>query len=101
MTFAPRFSPDGNRVLLSMAQDGNTEIYSMDLRTRKTERLTNSPAIDTSPSFAPDGKQIVFNSDRGGTPAALRHELRTAAMCGASVSAPAATPRRCGRRAVT
>jgi TolB protein len=39
----------------------------MDLRTRKTERLTNSPAIDTSPSFAPDGKQIVFNSDRGGT----------------------------------
>ena len=34
MTFAPRFSPDGNTVIMSMAKDGNTEIYTMDLRTR-------------------------------------------------------------------
>jgi TolB protein len=39
----------------------------MDLRTRKATRLTDSPAIDTSPCYSPDGKQIVFNSDRGGT----------------------------------
>ena len=32
MTFAPRFSPDGHRVAMSLAKDGNTEIYSMDLR---------------------------------------------------------------------
>jgi TolB protein len=30
------------------------------------QRLTNHPAIDTSPSYAPDGRQIVFNSDRSG-----------------------------------
>ena len=35
MTFAPRFSPDGNQVVMSMASDGNSEIYSMDLRTRR------------------------------------------------------------------
>ena len=34
MTFAPRFSPDGNRVVMSMAQNGNTDIYALDLRTR-------------------------------------------------------------------
>jgi len=67
MTFAPRFSPDGNKVIMSLAVDGNSEIYSMDLRTRQAQRLTNNPAIDTSPCYSPDGKQIVFNSDRGGS----------------------------------
>ncbi len=33
---------------------------------RSSRRLTNSPAIDTSPCFSTDGSQIVFNSDRGG-----------------------------------
>ena len=38
----------------------------MDLRSRNTTRLTNSNAIDTSPSYSPDGSQVVFTSDRGG-----------------------------------
>ncbi|MFY7780414.1 MAG: Tol-Pal system beta propeller repeat protein TolB [Tagaea sp.] len=67
MTFAPRFSPDGNRVIMSMAQGGNTDIHAMDLRTRQQQRVTNHPSINTSPSYSPDGRQIVFNSDRGGT----------------------------------
>ena len=67
MTFAPRFSPDGNRVIMSMAApDGNSDIYTMNLRTRQVSRLTNDPAIDTAPSFSPDGRQITFESDRGG-----------------------------------
>ena len=66
MSFAPRFSPDGKKVIMSLARDGNTEIYEMDLRTRRMRRLTDDPAIDTSPSYSPDGTQIVFNSDRGG-----------------------------------
>jgi TolB protein len=39
----------------------------MDVRGRGLRRLTNSPAIDTSPCYSNDGTQIVFNSDRGGT----------------------------------
>jgi TolB protein len=68
MTFAPRFSPDGNKVVMSMSLDGNTDIYTMDLRTRVKTRLTTDPNIDTSPCYSPDGTQITFNSDRGGTP---------------------------------
>ena len=34
MTFAPRFSPDGNHVVMTLARDGNSEIYEMDLRSR-------------------------------------------------------------------
>ena len=69
MTFAPRFSPDGQRVIMSLLRDdGNSNIYSMDLRSRNTTRLTNSAAIDTSPSYSPDGSKVVFTSDRGGQP---------------------------------
>jgi TolB protein len=67
MSFAPRFSPDGTKVVMSISADGNTDIYEMDLRGRALRRLTSGPAIDTSPSYSSDGSQIVFNSDRGGT----------------------------------
>jgi len=67
MTFAPRFSPDGNSVVMSLAENGNSDIYVMDLRTRQFRRLTDHPGIDTSPSYSPDGKLIVFNSNRGGS----------------------------------
>jgi TolB protein len=69
MTFAPRFSPDGQKVIMSLLRDdGNSNIFTMDLRSRNTMRLTNSNAIDTSPSYSPDGSKIVFTSDRGGQP---------------------------------
>ena len=67
MTFAPRFSPDGSKVVMTYAQDGNSEIYEMDLQTREIERLTNNPAIDTAPTYSPDGEYVTFESDRGGT----------------------------------
>jgi TolB protein len=31
-------------------------------------RLTNHPAIDTTPTWSPTGTQIAFTSDRAGTP---------------------------------
>jgi TolB protein len=67
MTFSPRFSPDGNQVVLSLEKAGNSDIYLMDLRNRAIKQLTTDPAIDTAPSFSPDGRQIAFESDRGGS----------------------------------
>ena len=66
MTFAPRFSPDGKKIIMSFAKDGNSDIYTMDLDSRVVDRITNHPSIDTSPSYSPDGKFISFNSDRSG-----------------------------------
>src|SRR6202035_2213291 len=42
-------------------------IFTLDLSSRKTTRLTDATALDTSPCYSPDGSQIVFESDRGGT----------------------------------
>ena len=66
MTFAPRFSPDGNKIVMSYTDPnvGNSEIYILDLKTRISNRVTNNSSIDVSASFSPDGNKIVFNSDR-------------------------------------
>ena len=58
--FAPRFSPDGKKVIMSFARDGNSDIYTMDIKSRRVEQITSNPAIDTSPSFSPDGRFIVL-----------------------------------------
>lgn len=67
MTFAPRFMPGGGSMVFSMSVGGNTDIYRIDLGSRKVTRLTSAPGIDTAPSPSPDGSKIVFESDRGGT----------------------------------
>ena len=68
MTFAPRFSPDGSKIVMSYSDPdvGNSEIYVLDLQTRESKRITDNSSIDVSGSFSPDGKKIVFNSDRTG-----------------------------------
>ncbi|MEL6806943.1 MAG: Tol-Pal system beta propeller repeat protein TolB [Pseudomonadota bacterium] len=67
MSFAPRFAPDGQTVVYSISQGSNTDIHSMNISTGVTQRLTNTPAIETAPSFSPDGSRIVFESDRSGS----------------------------------
>jgi TolB protein len=67
MTSSPRFSPNGAKLVLTVQQGGNANLYAVDLSSKATMRLTSTGAIDTSPSFSPNGAQIVFESDRGGS----------------------------------
>jgi TolB protein len=66
MSFAPRFAASGEKMVMSIARNGVTDIHDMDLRSRSMRKLTSGSAINTSPSYSPDGKFITFTSDRGG-----------------------------------
>ena len=66
MTYAPRFSPDGQKAVLAIIIDGKSAIYVIDLTTNELKQLTEHKCIDTSPCFSNDGKQIVFTSNRDG-----------------------------------
>ncbi|MEM6514059.1 MAG: Tol-Pal system beta propeller repeat protein TolB [Pseudomonadota bacterium] len=70
---APAFSPDGRQLVLTQGgEDGNLDIYVLDVTSRQTRRLTNHRAIDTEGSWSPDGRYIYFTSDRSGGPQIYR-----------------------------
>jgi len=53
----PSFTPDGRAVLFtSQRDDGQTDIYRLDLTTGATARLTSTPESEYSPTVTPDGK---------------------------------------------
>ncbi len=62
------YSPDGQRVVCTLSQDGNAELYTLDARGGGPQRLTNHRAIDTSPCWSPTGRELAFTSDRSGNP---------------------------------
>ena len=66
--FLPAYSPDGRRIAFNSNRDDNSDIYVANVDGTGIQRLTNHPAIDTSPTWSPNGQQIAFTSDRTGTP---------------------------------
>ena len=61
---SPDWSPDGRAVAYEQ-QNGNFQIWMIDLRDRNPKQLT-SEGENEDPSWAPDGRHIVFTSSRSG-----------------------------------
>ncbi|MFL5295804.1 MAG: hypothetical protein ACJ798_05415 [Phenylobacterium sp.] len=59
------WSPDGQRIaFVSSRGSGVTDLWTLDLRTRRLRNVTAAPGGDFRPSWSPDGKWIAFSSDR-------------------------------------
>ena len=100
MSFSPRFSPDGQRVIMSLQEGGNSDLFVLDLRSKQKTQLTTAGDRHRAVLFAGRHAHLLRKRSRR-LPADLRHELRTAGRPSASASARATTRRRCGRRAAT
>jgi tol-pal system beta propeller repeat protein TolB len=63
------WSLDGSMAAVTLAMDGNSEIYLLEGTTGEVRaRLTYDEGIDTSPTWSPDGNRLAFCTDRDGTP---------------------------------
>ena len=56
----PEYRPDGNYVAYAAEIDSNWDIYAIDVRTRKTYRLTHDAQMETNPLWSPDGNIIAY-----------------------------------------
>ncbi len=67
--YSAAFSPDGKKLAFcsTMTEEGNAEIYILDLESMKTKRLTFNSATETAPSWSPTGREIAFTTDRLGS----------------------------------
>jgi TolB protein len=64
---APRFSPDGKRIVYwSIAYANQPDIWMINVDGTGKTRLTTSPYQEVYPSWSPDGKKVIFESDRAG-----------------------------------
>jgi len=61
----PRYNPDGKSFAFIQRGQGRYSLTLMDLATRQTQILTDSP-LDGSPAFAPNGRLILYASIVGG-----------------------------------
>jgi TolB protein len=66
LTIGPRFSPDGNSLLMSVSRNGGAALVRVGANGGGMTQLTDYSSINVTPSYSPDGTQIVFNSDRDG-----------------------------------
>ncbi|MHB2149003.1 tetratricopeptide repeat protein [Calditrichota bacterium LG25] len=56
------FSADGNQIIYQSDQNGNWDLFILDLTTNEVKQITNSSAHEENPSFSPDGVHIVYTS---------------------------------------
>lgn len=67
IVLAPRFSPDGNRVLYTSFETGFPRIKLLDLASGSSQPLADLQGNMTfAPRFSPDGGTVVFSLEQGG-----------------------------------
>lgn len=64
----PVWSPDGQYIVfMRQFDDGNWELFRVQVADDSVLQLTNNPAQDGLPTISPDGRWVAFASDRSGT----------------------------------
>lgn len=65
---SPHWSPLGHLVVFTMIEKRYFDLWTLEVSTGKTQRLTFGEGDNENASWSPDGRHIVFTSTRGGRP---------------------------------
>ncbi|GAA8447940.1 Tol-Pal system protein TolB [Helicobacter pylori] len=68
MAVVSSVSSDGSKILMSLAPDGQPDVYLYDTHKKTKTKITRYPGIDVSGVFLEDDKSMAFVSDRSGYP---------------------------------
>lgn len=80
MVVASDVSADGQKLLLTMAPEDQSDIFLYDLKTRSTTKITNYSGIDVNGNFIENDTRVVFVSDRMGAPNIFATDLNGRAV---------------------
>lgn len=83
---APRWSPDGKRIVYQHVERTRFDIHVVDVSNRQTTRVTDDLLLDINPVWSPGGRHIYFSSYRSGGVNVWRVEVTAAGV-------PAGVPR--------
>jgi TolB protein len=72
-------SKDGSKLLLTMAPEGQADIFELNLATRAKKRVTNFKGIDVNGRYVEDESKIVFVSNRLGYANVFKKSIHSAA----------------------
>lgn len=76
----PAFSPDGETVIYSFADNGFQDLFTVTRDCKNRKQMTKNSGMNYFPSFSPDGKRILFGSTRDGN-----YEIYTMTAAGEDV----------------
>jgi TolB protein len=80
IVLAPRFSPNGDRVLYTSYETGFPKIYVLDVATVGRRVLQDQPGtMSFAPRFAPNGQDVVFSLTTGSNTDIYKLNLSTGA----------------------
>lgn len=67
LALTPRFSPTQQILTYLNYEDGNPQVYLLDLNSGKQQRLGSFGQMTFSPRFSPDGGTVAFSVEQSGT----------------------------------
>ncbi|MEM9823226.1 MAG: basic secretory protein-like protein, partial [Bacteroidota bacterium] len=60
----PTWSPDGKHIVVSGLVQGQTDLYSIELKSGKVTQLTNDAYSELQAQWSTDGRQLVYATDQ-------------------------------------